>query len=130
MIGSPFLGDSLRLTTWPVRIRNNFTLLLCFKEHKYFWFFMRTRTRFQVVTSIFCELDISRKRQRQKCHTGKAAVPDLLPKSFGAFEKSQELCCVLLQSKVHHAVLRVFCQHKFESRMSFFLCLNMGSCNS
>ena len=45
---------------------------------------MRTHTRFQVETLIFCEFDISRKAAEAKCHTGKAAVPDLLPKSHGA----------------------------------------------
>ena len=46
---------------------------------------MRTHTRFQAETLIFCEFDISRKAAEAKCHTGKAAVPDLLPKSHGAF---------------------------------------------
>ena len=34
-------------------------------QHSYFSVFMRTHTRFQVETSIFCEFDISRKRQSQ-----------------------------------------------------------------
>ena len=46
---------------------------------------MRTHTRFQAETLIFCEFDISRTAAEAKCHTGKAAVPDLLPKSHGAF---------------------------------------------
>ena len=57
-------------------------------KHSYFSFFMRTHTRFQAETLIFCEFDISRKAAESNCHTGKAVVPDLLPKSRGAFENS------------------------------------------